>query len=142
MRATATTLTRAPKAILALMVHELIFTVQVSNLHLQFSGKIFFIKDNYERMETDFLDEIDAQVRRYTRATTQKIENLTNRDQNVKGNLNYLLTALANNTPKAEFTEIIASAITLTEQGFLSEKSLQSRRKSAKRDDNRNSIRH
>ena len=37
----------------------------------------------------------DAQVRRYTRAATQKIENLTNRDQNIRGNLHTVLTALS-----------------------------------------------
>ena len=59
--------------------------------------KIFWIDERYDNMEHDYLDEIDAQVRRYTRAATQKVENLTNRDQNVCGNLNTLLTALSRN---------------------------------------------
>ena len=59
--------------------------------------KIFWIDERYDNMEHDYLDEIDAQVRRYTRAATQKVENLTNRDQNVRGNLNVLLTALSRN---------------------------------------------
>ena len=59
--------------------------------------KIFWIDERYDNMEHDYLDEIDAQVRRYTRAATQKVENLTNRDQNVCGNLNSLLTALSRN---------------------------------------------
>ncbi len=59
--------------------------------------KIFWIDERYDNMEHDYLDEIDAQVRRYTRAATQKVENLTNRDQNVRGNLNTLLTALSRN---------------------------------------------
>ena len=42
--------------------------------------RIFWVKERYDNMEREFLDEIDQQVRRYTRATTQKIENLTNRD--------------------------------------------------------------
>ena len=50
--------------------------------------KIFWVKERYDNIEHEFLDEIDQQVRRYTRATTQKIENLTNRDHNVRGNLN------------------------------------------------------
>ena len=62
--------------------------------------KIFWIEERYENLEHDYLDEIDAQVRRYTRAATQKVENLTNRDQNIRGNLNALLTALARN-PRA-----------------------------------------
>lgn len=59
--------------------------------------KFFWIDERYDNMEHDYLDEIDAQVRRYTRAATQKVENLTNRDQNVRGNLNTLLTALSRN---------------------------------------------
>ncbi len=47
------------------------------------------------RPEHDYLDEIDAQVRRYTRAATQKIENLTSREQNVRGDLDAVLTALS-----------------------------------------------
>lgn len=43
--------------------------------------KIYWIQECYDNLERDYLDEIDAQVRRYTRAATQKIENLTNRDQ-------------------------------------------------------------
>ncbi len=57
--------------------------------------KMFWIKDRYDTMEHEYLDAIDSQVRRYTRATTQKIENLTNRDRSVKGNLNVVLQALA-----------------------------------------------
>ena len=45
--------------------------------------KIYWIQECYDNLERDYLDEIDAQVRRYTRAATQKIENLTNRDQNL-----------------------------------------------------------
>ena len=34
--------------------------------------KIFWIDQRYDNIQQDYLDEIDAQVRRYTRATTQK----------------------------------------------------------------------
>ena len=51
--------------------------------------KIYWIQECYDNLERDYLDEIDAQVRRYTRAATQKIENLTNRDQNIRGNLQH-----------------------------------------------------
>ena len=34
--------------------------------------KIFWIDERYDSIEHDYLDEIDAQVRRYTRAATQK----------------------------------------------------------------------
>ena len=95
--------------------------------------KIFWIKERYDCMEHDYLDEIDSQVRRYTRATTQKIENLTNRDHNVRGNLNYLLTALSRNRRASELVEQIQPAFQLYEQSFLSDKSLWYRKRPGKR---------
>lgn len=95
--------------------------------------KIFWIKERYNNMEHDYLDEIDAQVRRYTRATTQKIENLTNRDQNVRGNLNVLLTALSRNRRANDLVEQIQPVFQLYEQSFLSEKSLWYRKPAGKR---------
>lgn len=96
-------------------------------------AKIYWVKDRYDNLETDYLDEIDRQVRRYTRATTQKIENLTNRDQNVRGNLNYLLTALSRNQRAGDVTEKMQTAFELPEQSFLSERSLWYRRRPEKR---------
>ena len=87
-------------------------------------GKVFWVKDRYDSIQHDYLDEIDRQVRRYTRATTQKLENLTNRDYSVRGNLNYLLSALGRNRHAAELVEQIQPAFQLYEQSFLSEKSL------------------
>lgn len=95
--------------------------------------KIFWIKERYDNLEHDYLDEIDQQVRRYTRATTQKIENLTNRDHNVRGNLNYLLTALSRNRRASELVEQIQPAFQLYEQSFLSGKSLWYRKRPGKR---------
>lgn len=95
--------------------------------------KIFWIKERYDNIEHDYLDEIDQQVRRYTRATTQKIENLTNRDHNVRGNLNYLLTALSRNHRASELVEQIQPAFQLFEQSFLSEKSVWYRKRPGKR---------
>ena len=69
--------------------------------------KIFWVKDCYDSIEHDYLDEIDRQVRRYTRATTQKLENLTNRDYNVRGNLNYLLAALGRKHRTSELVDRI-----------------------------------
>ena len=86
--------------------------------------KIYWIKERYESVEHEYLDEIDAQVRRYTRATTQKIENLTNRDQNVRGNLNYLLNRLSRSRLSSELVESIQPAFQLYAQTCLSEKSL------------------
>lgn len=96
--------------------------------------KIFWIKERYESLEDDFLDEIDRQVRRYTRATTQKIENLTNRDQNTRGNLNYLLSALSRNRRAGTLLDRVQPLFVLYEQSYLSEKSLWYRKRPAKRE--------
>lgn len=95
--------------------------------------KIFWIEERYDNLEKDYLEEIDTQVRRYTRAATQKIENLTNRDQSVRGNLNVLLTTLSRNRRVAELVDQIQPAFQLYEQSFLSEKSLWYRKRPEKR---------
>ena len=94
---------------------------------------MFWVKERYESIESDYLDEIDQQIRRYTRATTQKLENLTDRDQNIRGNLNYLLTRLSRNRRSSELVETIQPAFQLFEQGFLSEKSLWIRKRPTRR---------
>ena len=96
--------------------------------------KIFWIDERYDNMEHDYLDEIDAQVRRYTRAATQKVENLTNRDQNVRGNLNTLLTALSRNRRAGDLVDRIQPVFQLYEQSFLSEKCLWYRKRPRKTD--------
>jgi len=85
---------------------------------------VFWIKEQYERIEIEYLDEIDQQVRRYTRATTQKLENLTNRDQNTRGNLNYLLTQLSQKSSSNKVVNEVQSAFQIYEQNFISERSL------------------
>ena len=95
--------------------------------------KTFWIDERYDNMEHDYLDEIDVQVRRYTRAATQKVENLTNRDQNVRGNLNILLTALSRNRRASNLVDQIQPVFQLYEQSFLSEKSLWYRKRPGKR---------
>ncbi len=95
--------------------------------------KIFWVKERYESIESDYLNEIDQQVRRYTRATTQKLENLANWDQNIRGNLNYLLTRLSQNRRAGKLTEAIQPAFLLYEQSFLSEKSLWIRKRPTRR---------
>ena len=96
--------------------------------------KIYWVKEQYERIEVDYLEEIDQQVRRYTRATTQKIENLTNRDQNTKGNLNYILSALAEKQRAGDILAIIQPAFYLYSQAYLSERSLWYRKRPVKRE--------
>ena len=95
--------------------------------------KIFYMKERYDHIEQDYLDEIDAQVRRYTRATTQKIENLTNRDENIRGNLNFLLEELSRNRRAADLVEQIQPIFQLYEQTYLSSKSLWYRKRPGKR---------
>lgn len=95
--------------------------------------KMFAIKEQYDNLEQEYLDEIDKQVRRYTRATTQKIENLTNRDHNIQGDLNYLLEALSRNRRASGLVEQIQPVFQLYEQTYLSQKSLWYRRRPGKR---------
>ena len=95
--------------------------------------KIFWIDERYDSIEHDYLDEIDAQVRRYTRAATQKVENLTNRDQSVRGNLNVLLTALSRNRRAGDLVARIQPVFQIYEPSFLSEKSLWYRKRPGKR---------
>ena len=106
----------------------------LESCRIDLMDKMFRIKDQYERIEIDYLDEIDQQVRRYTRATTQKIENLTNRDRNTRGNLNYLLASMAQNSSSDSLLDEISTVFQLFEQGFVSEKSLWNRSQPAKRE--------
>ncbi len=95
--------------------------------------KIYWIQECYDNLERDYLDEIDAQVRRYTRAATQKIENLTNRDQNIRGNLHTVLTALSRNRRAGGLVDTIQPVFRLYEQTCLSESSLWYRKRPGKR---------
>ena len=105
----------------------------VENCRADLLRRIFWIDERYDNMEHDYLNEIDAQVRRYTRAATQKVENLTNRDQNVRGNLNVLLTALSRNRRAGDLVDRIQPVFQLYEQSFLSERSLWYRKRPGKR---------
>ena len=105
----------------------------LENCRADLLRKIFWIDERYDNIEHDYLDEIDTQVRRYTRAATQKVENLTNRDQNVRGNLNVLLTALSRNRRASDLVDQIQPVFQLYEQSFLSEKSLWYRKRPGKR---------
>lgn len=86
--------------------------------------KIFWIEERYDNLERDYLDEIDAQVRRYTRAATRKVETLTSHDRNVRGNLHFLLRALSESRHPLDLVEQIQPALQLSQQTCLSEKSL------------------
>lgn len=97
-------------------------------------SKMFWIKERYDRLQREYLDEIDGQVRRYTRATTQKIENLTNRDQNIRGNIGFLLEAMARRPRDGELINKIQSVFQLSQQSYLSDKSLWTRKRPSKRE--------
>ena len=95
--------------------------------------RIFWVQECYDDLEHDYLDEIDAQVRRYTRAATQKIENLTSREQNVRGDLDAVLTALSHSRRADGLTGRLRPVFQLYEQSYLSEKSLWHRKRPGKR---------
>ena len=95
--------------------------------------RIFWVQECYDDLEHDYLDEIDAQVRRYTRAATQKIENLTSREQNVRGDLDAVLTALSHSRRADGLTDRLRPVFQLYEQSYLSEKSLWYRKRPGKR---------
>lgn len=96
-------------------------------------SKLFWVLEQYDRIERDYLDEIDQQIRRYTRATTQKIEALMNRDQNTRGNLQYLLTALGEKETADRTLDALEGTFSLYQQSYLSSRSLDYRRKPRKR---------
>jgi len=87
-------------------------------------SKLFFIRESYETIEHEYLNEIDEKVRRYTRATTKKIEYLTNTDRTVQGNLIFLLNTLADKKDDDNLLDKIQSTFNLHRQKFLSESSL------------------
>lgn len=95
--------------------------------------KIYWIKDRYESIESEFVSEIDLQVRRYTRATTQKIESLTNQDHNLRGDIDYLLTALSRNRRAGNLLGAIQPVFHLYEQAYLAPESLWARRRGTRR---------
>jgi len=96
-------------------------------------SKIYFIRESYETIEHEYLDEIDEKIRKYTRATTRKIEYLTNTDRTVQGNLIYMLNALAHNKDDDSLLEKLQSTFDLYEQRYLSENGLYHNRKAQKK---------
>lgn len=96
-------------------------------------NKMLFIKESYEHIQNDYLDEIDNQVRKCTRQTTQKIEILTNNDQTVRGNINYLMSLISNYPNNDELIERINSIFEIKQQQYISVKSLWNRKRIQKR---------
>jgi hypothetical protein len=89
--------------------------------------------ETFETLETSYLKEIDEKIRKYTRATTKKIEYLTNTDRTAQGNLIYLLNALAASADDDETIDNIQSALNLYRQEYHSESSLYSNRRARRR---------
>lgn len=96
-------------------------------------SKMLYIKESYEHIQNEYLDEIDNQVRKCTRQTTQKIEILTNNDQTVRGNINYLMSRISNCPKDNDLIEQINDIFELKQQQYLSEKSLWHRKRIYKR---------
>lgn len=76
--------------------------------------------------------EDDEQLAAMARAT-QKIENLTSREQNVRGDLDAVLTALSHSHRADGLTDRLRPVFQLYEQSYLSEKSLWYRKRPGKR---------
>ncbi len=91
--------------------------------HADILRKIYFIKESYENLGSEYLDEIDKKVAKYTRATTQKLENLTNKDGTTSGHLSYLMMRLANckerDPASAQTLDSLQDAFQLQEQAYV-----------------------
>lgn len=95
--------------------------------------KVFFVKESYERIEQEYIGEIDNKIRKYTRTTIQKIEILTNHDKTVRGNIIYLLNEMAQQPKNEDLTDRVQDVIQLRQQKYLTENGLYSQRRGRKR---------
>ncbi len=94
--------------------------------------KIYWIHHQYDTLEEELLDEIDSQVRKYTRLSTQKMKILSNRDESLHGQLTSLLQALAKSEDE-HLLEQSKELLQLTQEKYLSSESLYHRKKGEKR---------
>ncbi len=94
--------------------------------------KVYWIHHQYDTLEEDLLDEIDLQVRKYTRLSTQKLKILSNRDQSLHGQLTTLLQALSKGEDD-QLLEKTKQVLQLTCEKHLSSQSLYHRKKGEKR---------
>ncbi len=97
--------------------------------------KIYFIIETYDSLEKDFISVIDRKNRRYTQATTQKIDYLINSDQTVKGNLIYLLKSLSSERSE-EICDNLSDMFELYEQTYIDCESLYERKRAVRRNKN------
>ncbi len=94
--------------------------------------KVHWIHHQYNILEEDLLDEIDLQVRKYTRLSTQKMKILSNRDHSLHGQLTSLLQALSK-TKDEDLLDQSKQVLQLTQEKHLSPQSLYHRKKPEKR---------
>ena len=95
--------------------------------------KIHYIIDTYDNLDKKFISVIDEKNRRYTRATTQKIDYLINSDQSVKGNLISLIKYLSDDKKTDKAFTLISESFEIYTQSFISDESLYEKKKSVKR---------
>ena len=91
--------------------------------------KLYWIQEQYECMESDYLAEIDRQVRRYTRATTQKLEALSNLDRNLGSNIRFLLDTMARERSVDDLGFALYCQESLTEKSLWKRKRIPARSK-------------
>lgn len=96
-------------------------------------AKIHYIIDTYDDLEKKYISVIDEKNRRYTRATTQKIDYLINSDQSVKGNLISLLKYLSDDEKGETAYRHLSNSFELYELSFISDESLYEKKKAVKR---------
>lgn len=89
--------------------------------------KLYWIQEQYECMESDYLEEIDRQVRRYTRATTQKLEALSNLDRNLGSNIRFLLDTMVRDRSVDDLGFALYCQESLTEKSLWKRKRLTAR---------------
>lgn len=95
--------------------------------------KMHYIIDTYDNLDKKFISLIDEKNRRYTRATTQKIDYLLNSDQSIKGNLITILKSISDNEKEDETLNMVNDSFELYEQSFVSDESLYVKKKAVKR---------
>jgi len=95
---------------------------------------VYGIVDIYDKIESEYLDELDYKVRKYTRITTQKLVNSSGTSHNLRGDILYLLQTIGNSANIEMTVGKINEVFKLSSQGYLTESSLFARKKAHKRD--------
>lgn len=93
----------------------------------QVKQKVHWIHQQYNILETEYMEEINQQLTRYTRISTQKIKNLSNHDKNTVTELRLLLRTLSRESDTS-FSEKIQETFHLHHHKYYDVKSLYQRR--------------